>query len=306
MSRRDVLLEIAQSFEDDFTVSVEPDLPELFEGPDVLAGKPGQLIAVFVPKSHELRHPEQLRTRLVLSRLALPDHAQCVLVLEDSGDVSRLEQLGRDFDAVVVSTDRADLPRLRSESQHHQIPASTRRMVERRTAFLVALSLAHQPRLAAPGNVAEDWDGVDVMLASSTTNGAGDPAQLQLPFWPMPLLTQSARPQAPSASVDVYDGVLVAGSSGAGRSISERIRPYLTVAAQTAFRIDHGVPYLGHPTAGVFIVQDARWPRVDPLKPVRASAFAGWALLSDPSRDEMSESVREASRWLVGTVRERA
>ena len=38
MSRRDVLLEIARSFEDDFTVSIEPDLPELFEGPDVLAG----------------------------------------------------------------------------------------------------------------------------------------------------------------------------------------------------------------------------------------------------------------------------
>jgi hypothetical protein len=76
MSRRDVLLKIAESFEGDFTVSVEPDLPELFEGPDVLAGKPGRLIAVFVPKTHELRRPEQLRTRLVLSRRSVTGGAR--------------------------------------------------------------------------------------------------------------------------------------------------------------------------------------------------------------------------------------
>jgi hypothetical protein len=308
VSRRDTLLEISASFEDDFTVSLEPDLPELFEGPDVLAGKSGRLIAVFVPKSHELRNPERLLTRLVLSRLALPDHAQCLLAIEEAQDSSRVERIARDFHAVVSVDDRAGLRRLRTKSQEHRhVPASTRQMVERRTAFLMTLSLAHQPQLAAaPDEVGEDWESVDIRPTTSSSNGTSGAAHVPLPLWPMPLLTQSALLQAGSASVSVYDGVLVAGGVAARRGIHERILPYLTVAAQAAFRVDNGVPYLGHPTAGVFIVQDARWPRSDPLKPLRASAFAGWALLSNPSKEEFSESVREASEWLVGTVSELA
>jgi hypothetical protein len=151
VSRRDILLEISASFEDDFTVSLEPDLPELFEGPDVLAGKSGRLIAVFVPKSHEFRSPEQLRTRLVLSRLALPDHAQCLLAIEDAFDAPRLESLSRDFHAIVNVEDRSGLRRLRTKSlEHRKIPNTTRLMTEWRTAFLMTVSLAHQPKLAAP------------------------------------------------------------------------------------------------------------------------------------------------------------
>jgi hypothetical protein len=108
-----------------------------------------------------------------------------------------------------------------------------------------------------------------------------------------------------SVNVTIRDGVLIAGQAGEGRGIRERIRPYLTLAVQTAFHVDNGVPYLGHPTAGVFVVQGARWPRVDPLKPLRASAFAGWALLGDPSREEISQTVRETSEWLRGTGSDR-
>jgi hypothetical protein len=308
VSRRNTSLEIAESFEDDFTVSLEPDLPELFEGPDVLAGQSGRLIAVFVPKSHERRRPEQLRTRLVLSRLALPDHAQCLLAVEDAYDISQLESLSHDFHAIVNVEDRSALRRLRTKSlEHRKIPEATRRMVEWRSTFLMTVSLAHQPKLFARD---EDlFDGPDVYDNEPVLPGQpgnGHAASSLVPMWAGHLLTQSELPLVRSVNVRVRDGALVGGEAVTGRSVRERIRPYLALAAETAFRIDNGVPYLGRPTAGVFVVQGARSFREDPLKPLRASAFAGWALLEDPSESEFSQSVRQTAEWLRGTVGERA
>src|SRR5205823_13374542 len=79
-----------------------------------------------------------------------------------------------------------------------------------------------------------------------------------------------------------------------------------TLAMTTAFRVDNGVPYPHHSTVGVLVVQDAPRPGSDPSKPVRASAFAGWALLTNPSRDEFLQRVKAASEWLQGSASARS
>jgi len=302
VNRYQTLLQIAESFEDDHAVSLSPDLPELFEGPDVLAGRSGRLIAVFVPKANEARSPERLRTRLILSRLALPDHAQCLLALDESfHEASPILDLERDFHAVVHVDDRAGLRRFRSKPvEHRKIPPATRRMVERRMAFLFALGLPQPARaLAAPSDLLEE----PVQLSSSEpTLSQFDWTLEPKQAWSGPILHESELPHVRAAHVQVRDGVLIAGANGHHLPVRERVRPYLTVALRTAFLVDNGVPYLNRPTAGLLILHDTGQSYADPLKPLRASAFAGWALLSNPSREEFAQRVRAASKWLAGSV----
>jgi hypothetical protein len=63
-----------------FVVLARPEHPYLLAPPDLLIGGEGLLTAVFSPKSAETRAPRLLRARLVAARLALPEHARCVLL----------------------------------------------------------------------------------------------------------------------------------------------------------------------------------------------------------------------------------
>lgn len=303
VNRRDALSEVAASFEDDYKVSVGPDFPELFDGPDILAGKPGRLTAVFIPKQHELRSPERLRTRLILTRLALPEHAQCLLALNDAfGQEELLENLERDFHAVVRIEDRAGLRRVRSKSQElRKIPEATRHMVESRMTFLLGLSAESQtPWSGAPEELLVQGDEA----VSADTDAAEQERQIApRSLWTGSLMTESELPSHTAINVRVVGGVLVAGGNGHRRPVREHILPYLTLARETAFAVDNGVPYLRHPTAGVIVFQGVSHPRIDPLKPIRASAFAGWALLAAPSRPEFDRSVKATAAWLAGSTR---
>ena len=73
-----------------FVVSVNPDHPYLFEGPDILAGGDGRLLAIFRPKSTELSNPNRLLSRLVLTKLALPNHTRYILVMDPERPNSKL------------------------------------------------------------------------------------------------------------------------------------------------------------------------------------------------------------------------
>jgi len=305
MTRRDILLQVAESFTDGFTVSVSPDLPELFEGPDVLAGRSGQLIAIFVPKGQELQSPDRLRNRLILSRLALPDHAQCLLVLnEKSVYLPHLMDLERDFHAVVRSDDLSELRRTRSKSMdHRRIPLETRLMVEDRMAVLLKQSRPEESELLNLSNGLSEDDVSPLAVDSSLSKSL--PTDGLRAFWTTPLLAEADLPSRRTAEVRVENGVLIASADGRHKALRERVRPFLALAMDTAFRVDNGVPYLYRPTAGVLVLRDLPRDRSDPLKPLRASAFAGWAVLVNPSRDEFSHSARAARDWLMESVRVR-
>src|SRR5271167_3643956 len=63
-----------------FVVLAQPEHPYLLAPPDLLIGGEGLLTAVFSPNSAENRTPRLLGARLVAARLALPEHARCVLL----------------------------------------------------------------------------------------------------------------------------------------------------------------------------------------------------------------------------------
>lgn len=83
MQVREVVKALARQLEDGLTVSISPDHPYLLQGPDVLAGGNGKMLAIFVMKTVEQRAPVHLMVRAVLSRLALPAHTIFVLVTSE-------------------------------------------------------------------------------------------------------------------------------------------------------------------------------------------------------------------------------
>ena len=58
-----------------------------------------------------------------------------------------------------------------------------------------------------------------------------------------------------------------------------RLRAACKDVVQTEFDLDNGVPYRVEPTANLLLVDRLPEGRLDPAKPVRAAAFAGWSML---------------------------
>ena len=83
MHRRDLVQALARSTSDQDNVVVYPDHPLLVRGPDVLARDDDGLVAYFVFATRDPRPGSVAsRTRTLLSRLALPEGTEFVLVCE--------------------------------------------------------------------------------------------------------------------------------------------------------------------------------------------------------------------------------
>ncbi|MFC9877890.1 hypothetical protein [Nocardia salmonicida] len=86
MHRRDLVQALARSMPDQDNVVVYPDHPLLVRGPDVLARDDHGLVAYFVFATRDPRPGSVAsRTRTLLSRLALPEGTEFVLVCESRG-----------------------------------------------------------------------------------------------------------------------------------------------------------------------------------------------------------------------------
>jgi len=90
----------------DYVISINPDHPYLFVGPDLLVGGHGQLGAIFIPNVAEYSHPNKLLVRLAVSRLALPAHTRCILTVDmDRLPLGYVEEIRRNFNAVLNATE---------------------------------------------------------------------------------------------------------------------------------------------------------------------------------------------------------
>jgi hypothetical protein len=82
LRRRTIERELRDELPSSYVIVAAPDHPLLIEGPDVLVGGEGNLVAVFTPKASERHSRERLSVRFVLSRLALPPQTRYVLLSE--------------------------------------------------------------------------------------------------------------------------------------------------------------------------------------------------------------------------------
>ena len=65
------LQEIGKELRYERIVAIRPDHPYLFSAPYLLLADSGSLVAVFIPKTLELKDPDQILVRQAISRLAL-------------------------------------------------------------------------------------------------------------------------------------------------------------------------------------------------------------------------------------------
>src|SRR2546422_965963 len=149
MNRKERLNWLASLFPRDYVVAQNPDHPSLVDGPDIVAGSRGHLVAIFAPKVREFQNARHLRDRLILSRLAMPEHTRYVLAV--SAQDVRTDRLLRaayhDFHAIV---DDGYIRRTRSTILEHDLgqTGQTIRDVLRQAVYekfgcLLSLYLAH-------------------------------------------------------------------------------------------------------------------------------------------------------------------
>lgn len=88
----------------DFLIIKDPDHPYLISPPEILLAAPERLLAIFIIKSFEASSPYRLISRLVASKLALPQSTLCILVSSTKSILSD-HQIENSFDDVLEESE---------------------------------------------------------------------------------------------------------------------------------------------------------------------------------------------------------
>ena len=282
-----------------FTVAVDPDHPSLFEGPDILAGRDGHLVAIFVPKGVEKRSPERLLTRLVLSRLALPDHARCILLTSRYDDVST--QLGHTLSGHFHESFalRERIPRrLFTDSnlgaRKQDISVEVRAMVTNRASYLLGISLGEEGARDESPN-ADSRASAGYQFRRELIAGSSG-RLLEAAMQRLPIFTRRRHNLAFANNV-----MIGLSSASTGHPLRSAIEPFLAASTMLNYNIDNGVPYVNEEMAGLLVANRPSLPVFDPLKPLRAAAFAGWGIVQSLSPADARTAIVRIGNWLDET-----
>ncbi len=291
MHRNEILGTIARELSDDFTVAVNPDL---FEGPDVLAGRSGDLVAVFVPKQAERQNLKRLRARLGLSRLALPKHTRCVLAYTE-GMLERAPKLSsahQDFHQIVSIESPANLRATLTDRPENinmkEIPAQARALVWERADFLFMLSCRYLQGSAA-------GEKRHIKLSAQQV----DSFALSLKYSHPDLWSLEQRLPRSLGDVELKDSVVIIREKNATpRPLSNLLKPYVAANFWLNFNMDGGIPYLITWSASVLITGGTSASSLDPLKPFGAAALAGLTIIPETEASAVQSTVDIVSSWL--------
>lgn len=254
----------------DSVVALRPDLPHLFAGPDVLIGRAGKLLAIFLLKASERRSPDDLLIRLAMSRLALPSHTQCLLIVEP-GEISDVETglLATHFHDVDYPADISDL--LDSKLNANQPDYVS----------VVLKDLQTQAFLRSNILIAETqkWfgeDETDQQIGPFQGNLQGYRfRRAEIPSWRMEGSPRSYR----SNRIYRDEQVIIGYASQVERPALRHLGPVVKAGFKIQYKMDSGFPYRFDNTVNVLIVNGMPQHMRDPLKPIKVAAFAGWAML---------------------------
>lgn len=276
-----------------FVVSVKPDHPYLFDGPDILAGGDGRLLAIFRPRAAELSSPNRLFARLMLTKIALPDHARYILLADPERQSSRfsIQSFSDLFQAVVEPGERIPRSLLVGGDNgrgRQVIPSALRDRTLGRASFLLDVSLS-----AARRNGRQK---------ASTRKRLFADLQKMLPAPETSTLAMLAGQFMPSSlrrSIHFRDGALIVlRHSPKPESLRRRLDAYLAPSVLLNYAVNDGVPRVRIDLASLLVTNALTTSSRDPLKPFRAAAFAGWAVMEPSMAEEVRETVGTITSWL--------
>ncbi len=280
--------EIGQILQSDlgssYTVVINPDHPRLFVAPDILIGGQGTLTAIFQPKMLERRMPDELLVRLTVSRLALPSHLRCVLLIDShTWPETDFANLQRYFHTVRLGTKFRSISNfITNEQEDYIIEPITPKV---REAAYTQANLFFDESIRRSSHNRTASEPRDVMYA---LRQQGEFKVAQVPSW-----TGRERRYSESlymTSLLESTDTIVAGVSFAGHgSVLDRLRPYCNAAIKMAYRVDNGTPYSTEYASYVKILVSDEFPHTqyDSEKPLRAAAFAGWVVTPVQSVEEL-------------------
>jgi hypothetical protein len=271
-----------------YVVSVLPDFPHLISNPDIVIGASSVLFALFVPKVLELNDPNRLLFRLAISRLGLPNNMASALIVDRSKATDDfLHTMHCHFNSIDFAGDTRSLKKfLRTDPDIRPVLPETRQQAFFRYASFFAESkegakgkLQHSDpaKLIREWRQSKEFEPTNLKPWSRTH----DPYRV----------TRSLR----VLSSTTHDQTLLAGIKfGQETSPLTKLRPVCILSVQANYVLDNGVPYLVHPTINVLVVDRIPLSQLDPLKPLRAAAFAGWIITQANTTEDVYSATKRA------------
>jgi hypothetical protein len=256
-----------------FMIVQNPDHPLLIRGPDILLTTSQTIMAIFMPLAAERRAYGLLKSRLTLSRLALPTHTRCILVFETK-DHNIAKHFANDFADVLEWSSRSNVISIASDSgfvgRHRDVPPEI--IGDAQTNFANAMTVMRLgARLTAnPLSAAFDERFIDKRSSIRSVIRRG-----------------SRRPiiDRKTFSKD-HEGVAFAELSDFDVD-TPTVRDLVYDQIEHTYSLDNGVPYATSEPSGIAVVRD--WPTRtrDSEKLILAAAFGGWAFVLEEIRDRL-------------------
>ena len=277
-----VVNQFAQKLRKSLTLVVGPDHPLLLNGPDILIASEGILTAVFIPHAHELKKPDYLLVRLGLSRLAYPPHMRCVLVVDKIREEHlELNRLSRNFHESLRTSEWKNLNKFVEDpnagrNQVGIIPTDIRQKMFSRYVYALEETEKYLSTQSRKRNATRKLSRDKILMEGN---------RLAVRMW-----TSQEDSLLPN-NVRVIENYLVSVCSFKRGAVTSKLRPSINAAMQHSFGIDNGVPYARQNvlSMNVMVVDEAPHNKIDSLKPIRATSFAGWVLTRPEHNEDVSE-----------------
>ncbi|MBW9051074.1 hypothetical protein [Rhizobium mesosinicum] len=255
-------------------VSPNPDHPLLLSGPDILVGSEGVLFAIFVAKKSETNRPKELTARLTATRLALPDHARCLV-----GGDGIPAGYGVHFDG--------DIDQRLSPAHLSDAQAKANLPLAKYTELNQARALAFS-RYAALQHIRRMWESSAPRTVSLEAK---------------PDLQADTKRWHGSRGIKEYKGVLIGLKKTEGsRNLRSALHEYTVQAFSENYDLIEGVPQPRRQKFDLAAIDALPKQRLDPDKPNRVAAFSGWLFTDRSELSNLDELVPSTERLYAKTL----
>ncbi len=321
--RKDLVKQLRTQLENEFVVIDRPDHPFLLIQPDVIVGGKGLLTALFFPSAHELSSPQKLLARLILSRLGLPAHAKCVLMIDSKKSTAKIHnEAVSHFHETFEISHWADLYSFikdnKSGSRVKPVPPDIHKQTFERYSIIMKGSSQWVEKDKTPFDAKKllnEFENKKYQQTSSSQlpkryEDSNTPKTLQIyeDKFTHPLLTEGRRvssdikpstrkPRQPRVTWLQGEDIVVAVFNQ--QSKLDKLRDVISFGVNLNYKLNEGIPTTPKDLKINFVALD-ELPvnQIDPEKPFRAGAFAGWLLMRPTSANEVEETNRVISENL--------
>jgi len=259
-----------------------PDHPFLILRPNILIGRSGQLLAVFIPYKNEETSPERLLVRLALSKLALPSNLMTVLISKSWGrEVDN--QFERNFDAVIHENDKnisgSLMKMMLMDKKNNDDIEYILKKNQKKTFLRMDLFIKYSVR-----NTREHKK--TTIIPNIFEEIKSESQKVYIPSW-----INSKKIKLSSNLLNYHGAIITSADFERRNNLYNTLANLIFLSTKMLYQLDNGIPYQHQNIINPNIVFVDKIPlgHFDPLKPVRAAAFGGWIYMNNEDTSGIEE-----------------